>query len=72
MTRNIDLNLCIYVNDLFRGPVILPYILKIICWTNTITGILVPCDAKFYLIKCTWVSDLHFKFVILSYILKTI
>ena len=23
-------------------------------------GILVPCDAKIYFIKCMWVSDLHF------------
>ena len=45
---------------IFRGPVILPYILKTICSTNTIIGIMVPCDAKIYLIKCMWVSDLHF------------
>ena len=44
---------------LFHGPVILPYILKTICWTNAIFGILVPCDAKIYLIKYMWVSDLH-------------
>ena len=31
----------------FHGPVILPYILKNICWTNAIIGILVPCDAIF-------------------------
>ena len=41
---------------IFHGLVILPYILK----TNAITGILVPCDAKIYLITCMWVSDLHF------------
>ena len=47
---------------IFHGPVILPHILKTICWTNAIIGILVPCDAKIYRIKCTcmWVSDLHF------------
>ena len=45
---------------IFHGPMILPYILKTICWTNAIIGILVPCDAKIYLIKCMWVSDLHF------------
>ena len=51
-----------YIGELpiFHGPVILPYILKTICWTNAIIGILVPCDAKVYLIKCLWVSDLHF------------
>ena len=26
---------------------ILPYILKTVCWTDAIIGILVPCDAKF-------------------------
>ena len=35
-------------------------ILKNIWWTNAIIRILVPCDAKIYLIKCMWVSDLHF------------
>ena len=45
---------------IFHGPVILPYSLKTIWWTNVIIGILVPCDAKIYLIKCMWVSDLHF------------
>ena len=45
---------------IFHGQVILPYILKIIWWTNFIIGILVPCDAKIYLIKCMLVSDLHF------------
>ena len=49
---NIDLNLCIYVSDL--------YFMETICWPNAIIGILVPCDAKIYLIKCMWVSDLHF------------
>ena len=39
---------------------ILPYILKTIWWTNIITGILVPCDTKIYLIKCMLVSYLHF------------
>ena len=50
---NADLNLC-------NGPVILPNILKTICWTNAIIGILVLCDAKIYLVKGMWVSDLHF------------
>ena len=45
---------------IFHDPVTLPYILKTICWTYAIIGILVPCDAKIYLIKCMWVSDLHF------------
>ena len=44
----------------FHGPVILPNILKTICWTNAIIGILVPCDAKIYFIKCMWASDVHF------------
>ena len=47
---------CIYV---YRS-VILPFILRTIWMTNAIIGILVPCDAKIYLIKCMWVSDLHF------------
>ena len=34
--------------------------LKTIWWTNVIIGILDPCDAKIYNIKCVWVSDLHF------------
>ena len=43
------------------GQRILPYnILKTIWWTNVIIGILDPCDAKIYHIKCMWVSDLHF------------
>ena len=45
---------------IFHGPVILPYILKTIWWAIVIIGILVPCDAKICLIKCMWVSDLHF------------
>ena len=45
---------------IFHGPVILPYILKTVWWTKVIIGILVPCDAKIDLIKCMWVSDLHF------------
>ena len=44
---------------IFHGPVILPYILNI-CWTNATTWMLVPCDAKTYLIKCMWVSNLHY------------
>ena len=44
----------------FHGPEILPYILKTVWWINAITGILLPCDAKIYLIKYMWVSDLHF------------
>ena len=28
----------------FHGPVILPYILNTICWTNVTPGILLPCD----------------------------
>ena len=56
----------IYVGQwpIFRGPVILPYILKTIWWTNVITGILDPCDAKVYHIKVcrsvtyiSWSSD---------------
>ena len=46
---------------IFHGPVILPYILKTIWWTNVIIGILGPWDAKIYLIKCMWVSNLHFR-----------
>ena len=45
---------------IFHVPVILPYILKIIWWTNVIIGILDPCDVNIYHIKCVWVSDLHF------------
>ena len=52
----------IYISQwhIFHGPVILPYILKTIWWTNVIIGILDPCDAKIYQIKCMLVSDLHF------------
>ena len=52
----------IYVGQwpIFQGPVILPYILKTIWWTNVIIGILDPYDAKIYQIKCMWVRDLHF------------
>ena len=32
---------------------------KTISWTNVIIGIMDPCDAKIYHIKCMWVSDLH-------------
>ena len=35
-------------------------------------GILVTCDAKIYLIKCMWVSDLHFMVQWFCHILKTI
>ena len=45
---------------IFHGPVILPYILKTIWWTNVIIGILDPCDAKIYHIKCMWVRYLPF------------
>ena len=52
----------IYIGQwpIFHGLVILLYILKTICWTNAIIGILIPCDAKIYVIKSMWVSDLHF------------
>ena len=46
--------------SIFHSPVMLPYILKTVCWTNAIIRILVPCDANIYLIKCKCVSDLHF------------
>ena len=36
------------------------YILQTFWWTNVITGIFEPCDAKINHIKCMWVSDLHF------------
>ena len=45
---------------IFHAAMVLPSILKTICWTNAIIGIVVPCDAKNYLIKCMWASDLHF------------
>ena len=52
----------IYVGQwsIFHGPVILPYILKTIWRTNVIIGILDPCNAKMYQIKCMWFNDLHF------------
>ena len=52
----------IYVGQwpVFYGPVILPYILKTFWWTNVIIGLLDPCDATIYHIKCMRVSDLHF------------
>ena len=52
----------IYVGQwpIFHGPVILLYILQTTWWTNVIIGLLDPCDAKIYHIKCMWVSDLHF------------
>ena len=51
----------IYVGQwpIFHGPVILPYILKTIWWANVIIGILDPCDAKIYHMKCMLVSYLH-------------
>ena len=52
--------MCIGQWPIFHCPVILPYILKTIFWTNPIIGVLVPCDAKAYLIKCMLASDLHF------------
>ena len=57
---------------IFYGPVILPYILKTIWWTNVIIRTLVPCDAKIYLIKCMCFSDLHFMLQWFCLILKTI
>ena len=64
----------IYIGQwpIFHGPVILCCILKTIWWANVIIEILDPCDAKIYLIKSMWVSDLHFMVQCLSYILKTI
>ena len=52
----------IYVGQwpMFHSPVILSCILKTFWWTHVIIGILDPYDAKNYLIKCMWVSDLHF------------
>ena len=49
-----------YNRPIFNGPVIFPDILKTIWWKNVIIGILDPCDAKIYQIKCMWVSDLQF------------
>ena len=71
----------IYVGQwaIFHGPVTLPYILKTVWWTNVIIwltnaiiGILDPCDANIYHIKCSWVSDLHFMvqwFCLISWLL---
>ena len=56
---------------IFHAPVSLPYILRSVCWTNAKIGILVPCDAKIYLINCMWVSDLHFMEEWFCHILKT-
>ena len=42
---------------IFHGPVILPYILKTIWWTNVITGILDPCDVKWKVTYISWSSD---------------
>ena len=52
----------IYVGrwPIFHGPVVLLYILKITWWTNVIIGILDPCDAKIYHIKCYGAKHLHF------------
>ena len=55
---NTDLNLYVYVSDLYC--MVLWFCL--ISW-RLFAGrmpILIPCDAKIYLIKCMWVSDLHF------------
>ena len=61
VTQTLNWNhICRSVTHIFHGPVILPYILKTIWWTNVIIGILDPYDAKIYHIKCMWVSDLHF------------
>ena len=46
--------------SIFHGPVILPYTLKTIWWTNVIIGKLDQSDAKMYHIKSMWFSDLHF------------
>ena len=63
----------IYVGQwpMFHAPVVLPYILKTIWWTNVIIGILDPCDVKINHIKCKWVSDLHFVVLWFWHILKT-
>ena len=52
--------ICVDQWPIFHGPVILPYTLKTIWWTNVIIGILDPWDAKIYHTKCMWVSDLYF------------
>ena len=58
---NIELKLyiTIYVGQwpTVRGPVVLPYILKTIWWTNVIIGILDPFDAKINHIKYMWGND---------------
>ena len=56
---------------IFHDPVILPYTLKTIWWTNVIIGILDPCDdLRHKMYVCQW-PTFHGP-VILSYILKTI
>ena len=50
---NIDLNLCMSVTYISWSSDFALYLeVKTICWTNAIIGILVPCDAKIYLMKC--------------------
>ena len=51
---------------------IMPYILKTICWMKVILDITDQCDTKINLIKYILVSDLYFVSVILLYILKDI
>ena len=60
----------IYVGQwpVFHGSNILPYVLKTFWLTNVIIVILVPCEAKIYLITFISVSDLYF----MSCVLKTI
>ena len=65
-------NISLLVWPIFHGSVILPYILKTICWINVTPGILVPCDpiidVKIYLCWC----DLYFMvqwFCLISWIL---
>ena len=57
---NIELNLCIYIyqGPIFHGPVIMSYILKTICWTYAIIGILVQYDtnSEFELYICRSVT----------------
>ena len=55
---------------IFHGPMLLPYILKTVWWTDVIVGILDPCDLpdKMYVGQS---PTLHGP-VILPYILKTI
>ena len=45
MTQTLNRNYICRSVTTFHGPVILPYILKTIRWTNVIIGILAPCDA---------------------------